>query len=141
MNVYFMAHGNLVKIGKSSDPEGRLKTLQTGAFMRVRLLAVAKIDSEAQSYEIERQLHEQFAWSRRRGEFFSLSRPLKELIAGVSAGMDVREAMSLTSKSCRKMAANAKALRARKAVTPPVAENARKRRTRLRAEARGSGGG
>lgn len=136
MSVYFLSHGDLVKIGKSSDPGARVKALQTGAFLRVRLLAVADIASNAQSYEIERQLHEQFAWSRKRGEFFAFSRPLRELIAAVAAGVDVRDAMALCSKECRRLSNKANLLRASKRTTPPVAENARARRTRLRDESR-----
>lgn len=140
MSVYFLAHGNLVKIGKSADPDARVRTLQTAAFMRLRLLAVADIASEAQSYEIERRLHEQFAWSRKRGEFFRTSAPLRELIAAVAAGMDVREAMRLTADQCRQLARRQGRLQACKAVTPPVAENTHKRRKRLRAEARAMSG-
>lgn len=140
MSVYFLGHGNLVKIGKSANPEARVRTLQTAAFMRLRLLAVAEIASEAQSYEIERQLHEQFAWSRKRGEFFRASAPLRELIAAVAAGMDVREAMARTATKCRQLANKQRRLQGCKAVTPPVAENTHKRRKRLRAEARAMGG-
>lgn len=136
MSVYFINHGSMVKIGKSSDPDSRLKTLQTGTSLRLHVLAVAEINSEAESYEIERQLHEQFAWSRKRGEFFSSSLPLRQLIAAVASGMDVRLAMKLAEKSCRKHTHGASSLRACKLITPPVAENANRRRKRLRAEAR-----
>lgn len=136
MSVYFMSHGGLVKIGKSSDPESRLKALQTAAFMRIRLLAVADIASEARSYEVERKLHEQFAWSRKRGEYFAMTRPLRNLIAAVAAGMDVCEAMSLCAKECRRMAGRAHLLKSSKLTTPPVAENSSRRRKRLREEQR-----
>ncbi len=41
MSVYFLAHGNLVKIGKAVDPNARVRTLQTAAFMRLRAEARA----------------------------------------------------------------------------------------------------
>jgi hypothetical protein len=136
MSVYFLAHGTLVKIGKSADPDARAKALQTGAFLRVRLLAVAEIGSDAQSYDIERQLHEQFGWSRKRGEFFSMSKPLRELIAAVAAGFDVRDAMRLSAPECRRLSNAAHLLRSSKQTTPPVAVNARARRKQSRAAAR-----
>lgn len=136
MSVYFLSHGNSVKVGKSADPESRVRALQTGAFMKLRLLAVAVIPSDLQSFEIERQIHDQFAWSRRRGEFFSTSRPLQRLIAAVASGMDVRDALEATAKECRVLTNKAKMLQGCKAITPPVTENAHKRRKRLRSEAR-----
>lgn len=135
MSIYFLSHGNRVKIGKSSNPESRVRTLQTGAFIRLRLLAVAKIESDAQSFEIERQLHEQFGWSRHRGEFFTLTKPLREVIAAVAAGMDIRDAIKASAPECKKLSRKKNRLNGCKAITPPVPENRRKRRRREEAEA------
>lgn len=140
MSVYFLAQGRLVKIGKSSNPIERVKSLQTGAFLRLRLLAVAEITSDAQSYEIERRLHEQFSWSRKRGEFFAVTRPLNDLIAAVASGMSVVDAMALTANECRRLANKVGRLDGCKAITPPVVENSARRRKRLRTEARTASG-
>lgn len=135
MSIYFLSHGNRVKIGKSSNPESRVRSLQTGAFIKLRLLAVAEIASDAQSFEIERRLHDQFAWSRQRGEFFTLTKPLREVIAAVAAGMNINDAIAASAKECRQLENKAKRLRGCKAITPPVHENARKRRRREMTEA------
>lgn len=139
VNVYFIAQGTLIKIGKSACPASRLKQLQTGTGVRLQLLATANVASDAAAYEVERRLHQLFAWSRRRGEFFSSSMPLRQLIAAVASGTDVHSAMALAEKSCRKRTNKSKALIGCKATTPPVLENSAKRRKRIRAELRMSG--
>ena len=137
VSVYFAQCDRMIKIGKSRNPASRIQSLQTGSFMRVRMLAVAAIESDAASFEIERRLHEQFAWSRRRGEFFKVTPPLQKVIAAVAAGFDVRQALAETEIECRQLSAKTSRLDRCKELTPPVTENAARRRKRLRAEQRG----
>ena len=139
MSVYFLRSGGLVKIGKASDPAARVRALQTASPIRLTLLAVAPIQSDAQSYEIERRLHEMFAWSRKRGEFFDLSVPLRQLIAAVAAGVGIEQAMADCQSLCARRTKKRVALVKSKLTTPPVAENAARRRKRLRAEQRAEG--
>lgn len=102
MSVYFISNGPLIKIGKSKDPEARVRALQTGSGERLRLLAVAEIASERESTEVESSLHVMFGWCRRHGEFFSATAPLRQLIAAVAAGVPVKPAMALADKACVK---------------------------------------
>ena len=65
MKTYFIQRGKNgpIKIGKSKDPEARLKELQTASDEELHLLAVV-------SGDIEKQLHEHFKNFRIRGEWF-----------------------------------------------------------------------
>lgn len=68
----------VVKIGIAEDPERRLARLQTAHHDRLYLLAVIPTD-EARTLEAE--LHERFASSRRRGEWFEITPELRAWLA------------------------------------------------------------
>lgn len=67
MNTYFIYSPKLeaVKIGKSVDPEKRLRTIKNGNPDELRLLGVINDDKE-------KELHDRFAEYRTKGEWFSL---------------------------------------------------------------------
>jgi hypothetical protein len=64
--VYFIG-GDIgaIKIGAAHDPAARLKTLQCGSPIPIRLLAIAD-----GCHEVEREYHRQFAAHRLHGEWF-----------------------------------------------------------------------
>lgn len=75
MKTYFIqaVDSGHIKIGRSENPEGRMKDIQTSNHENLKLLAVADNDIEA-------ELHEKFSRSRIRGEWFTPSKDLLEYI-------------------------------------------------------------
>lgn len=70
--AYLITPGwDLVKIGHSGAPEGRLSELQVGSADPLRIAHKWRCDREAAKH-LERQLHHAFAWARKRGEWFSI---------------------------------------------------------------------
>jgi transcriptional regulator with XRE-family HTH domain len=70
MSVYFIETigADAVKIGQAIDPRSRLVELQSSNHLPLRLIKT--VDG---SYDVERALHERFAASRIRGEWYRLS--------------------------------------------------------------------
>lgn len=69
--VYFIrAENGLVKVGRSSNVENRLRGLLTGSPIILTLTHVIETDRHK---EVEYALHQRFAAQRRRGEWFELS--------------------------------------------------------------------
>lgn len=69
--LYFIQIGfGSVKVGVSSNPESRLKTLQTGCSKPLRLLVSIPFDSRKEAFALEKQLHEKYDHLRCRGEWF-----------------------------------------------------------------------
>lgn len=75
--AYFIESGmtGLIKIGRSVNPESRLKSLQTASPDKLTLLKV--IPEQVVS---ESELHERFAHLRRQGEWFESSEEIREFI-------------------------------------------------------------
>lgn len=75
--AYFIESGvtGLIKIGRSVDPESRLKALQTASPDKLTLLKV--IPEQVVS---ESELHERFSHLRRQGEWFESSEEIREFI-------------------------------------------------------------
>ena len=73
MKVYFIQSGKKgpVKIGVSSDPIERMKTMQTGNPENLKLIAELICKSKKHAYEIEYKLHKRFKWAKKRGEWFN----------------------------------------------------------------------
>lgn len=69
--------GGHFKIGKSVNPESRLKTLQTGRADKLRIVKLIKGDVEA-------KLHQQFAHLREGGEWFKCDPILEAFIQETS---------------------------------------------------------
>ena len=63
--TYFISNGIYVKIGKTQDVAARLKSLQTGSPVPLRLLGYVSGDRE-------QEFHHKYANHRLRGEWFSL---------------------------------------------------------------------
>jgi hypothetical protein len=68
MPVYFIQGGGLTKVGYASSPEGRLRGLQTGSPVSLRLVRV--LDGTDRH---EKDLHLQFARHHSHGEWFRLT--------------------------------------------------------------------
>lgn len=75
--VYFIqgVYGGAIKIGKSKDPEMRLKALQTGYPDTLRILLLIPGYTK-----IEQQLHEEFEQYRLNGEWFKPEKPILDKI-------------------------------------------------------------
>jgi hypothetical protein len=71
--TYFVASHNAVKIGKSSRPNARIKTLQTAHPIALRTLLVLEGDRE-------QEFHIRFARHRKMGEWFVLSDEILDFI-------------------------------------------------------------
>lgn len=68
--VYVVKSGETYKIGKSKDPENRLKTLQTGASHKFEVVAMIETpDCDT----LEKQFHKCFIHKRTHGEWFNLT--------------------------------------------------------------------
>lgn len=81
MTVYFISDDTLVKIGYTDgSARERLAALQTGNGNPLRVLA----ECPKWGIEKERELHQQFASDRVRGEWFNLSPDLIKLINGLN---------------------------------------------------------
>lgn len=75
--VYFILNpvADLVKIGISEDPAVRLVALQANTPHKLSLLGIVPGGAEK-----EKELHKQFADFRVRGEWFSFSREIQDLV-------------------------------------------------------------
>ena len=79
--VYFIgSESGPIKIGKAVSPEQRLKTLQTGHFERLTILATAE-----GGYEAEGAYHKRFAEHRKSGEWFTRCPEIEAEIARLNA--------------------------------------------------------
>ena len=76
--LYFVQKGGAgpIKIGVSSDVDGRIRQLSTGSDERIRLLAAIEQTEEVN----ERALHAKFAGFRKNGEWFEPCGELLEFI-------------------------------------------------------------
>jgi hypothetical protein len=79
MYVYFIqAFGEQdlqrIKIGMSDDPQDRLRKLQTGSPVKLKLLGSVRCKSRQHAAQVEKLAHGIFEKQRRRGEWFHLSR-------------------------------------------------------------------
>ena len=88
-HIYFLHDRTTgtIKIGASSDPESRMKTLQA---MMPNDLVPLRYVKVLDGFEVERQLHEKFTAIRVRGEWFKAT---PELLAFAQTG-DVGSAVS-----------------------------------------------
>ena len=73
MYVYFVRAGSTgpIKIGVARNVESRLKALQIGNHLELRLVAVMECRDRADAYSKEAQFHKIFKEKRIRGEWFS----------------------------------------------------------------------
>jgi predicted GIY-YIG superfamily endonuclease len=78
--VYFIQRQySHIKIGVSSNPEKRLRTLQTGSSIPLRLIATFPCESRSEAFLLEKYFHENYAHLQVKGEWFKriLIRELK----------------------------------------------------------------
>jgi hypothetical protein len=73
MKTYLIGAGQMVKIGRSRDPERRLRKLQTGSPSILRLLVVLDGDHEE-------TLHKRFQAEHIQREWFTLSSRIREFV-------------------------------------------------------------
>lgn len=68
--LYFIASGNYIKIGHSSQPLNRLESFQTGNPKDCRMLLTLAVENAKQ---VEGLLHERLAFCHVKGEWFQTS--------------------------------------------------------------------
>ncbi len=71
--VYLMKSNNMIKIGHSKDPKGRLNGLKTGNPLAINLVKVLKCETESVASLVESTLHEKYKPRRVRGEWYMLT--------------------------------------------------------------------
>jgi hypothetical protein len=75
MDLYFILHGNFVKIGQAVDPNKRLTELQVGTPEKLKILAIIpKMGS------VERFCHKKFKHLHSRGEWFKYTEEIDSFI-------------------------------------------------------------
>jgi hypothetical protein len=79
--IYFIRSGDVVKIGRATDPLARLRTLQTSHYEPIVLLAA--VPGHAL---LEPAIHARFAHLRTQGEWFTLDDELARFINHVKKG-------------------------------------------------------
>lgn len=86
--IYVITCGSeFLKVGVAVDPSKRLKELQTGAPLRLRLYQAIKIDTAKLAYKYEKAVHRQLAPFATAGEWFKVAPPIAvEAITFVIAG-------------------------------------------------------
>lgn len=69
-----------VKIGWAVNPRDRLKNLQTGNSLELRLLHFERIGSKRAAARVERWLHQEFGGHRIRGEWFRFTGSVRYMV-------------------------------------------------------------
>lgn len=83
--IYFIrSYNKFIKIGRSIDPSGRVKGLQTGSPIKLHVKAVLPGD-----FKTEKGLHELFSHLRANGEWFRYTDELKWYIRAIQDNPDV----------------------------------------------------
>lgn len=103
--VYFVKSKDqigLIKIGHCSHMQDRLINLQSGNGFELSLLYHLPCKDKKEAVALEKDLHETFSYCRRRGEWFTPSRPLRNAIAFMAAGNTWNEAKKLVKKDIKR---------------------------------------
>lgn len=74
--IYFLRDGDLVKIGRSTNPTGRMRNMAIGNGRKLEMLAIMPGDHKRES-----ALHRRFHKHHIRGEWFHLAAPVLKYIA------------------------------------------------------------
>jgi hypothetical protein len=82
--VYFIRCGDSVKIGVTAAVDIRLRQLQSASPTVLSVLASIRCVNADGAYELEGQLHKQFAEHRLRGEWFAWCDPIASYVATLS---------------------------------------------------------
>jgi predicted GIY-YIG superfamily endonuclease len=70
--VYIMCAGGYAKIGVARNPQRRLETMQTGNPYVIKILALFPLNSRAEAFAYESELHNRFREYRYIGEWFHM---------------------------------------------------------------------
>lgn len=104
-SIYFLQQKDevgLIKIGRSSNIPRRLSELSVANPKPLKLLHSFECVSEKAAKHVENTLHKTFSWSKTRGEWFTPSSQLRELIAALASGMPYSVAQDLAWKASKK---------------------------------------
>ena len=74
--VYLIADDRFVKIGKANNPQKRLKELQTGNPIELKICALIPCANESKAYDLEGALHRAYRDYRLSGEWFDIKNKL-----------------------------------------------------------------
>ena len=101
--VYLITDGNYYKIGVSTDPESRLKSLQTGNPNKLEIVNTYNVSS-SDMYEMETTLHNMFKDKRVLNEWFDLEYSDIEDIKTLTGKPNSRKESKLSIVDCWKNA-------------------------------------
>lgn len=95
---------DVCKIGISTNPDKRLKQLQTGCPYKLSILAIVK----GMDYESERNLHKRYSEYRINGEWFRIRGEIKKLIGDkkenkIKPSPKVKEIPPVSDINCYRM--------------------------------------
>lgn len=71
--VYLIGYKDKLKIGKSNNPEKRLKTLQTATPEQLSIKGLIACDTEKEAFELEKLLHNDYKSCKINNEWFDSS--------------------------------------------------------------------
>lgn len=86
--VYLIQDGDLVKIGRSYNPQKRLSQLRFEKAKDMKIIVKMELDSLEDSSFLEKDLHREFSHLRVRGEWFILNDEVKQYILDITEGLD-----------------------------------------------------
>lgn len=81
--LYVISNGQAYKIGKTTDPWERLRTLQAASPCKIRLLCAVPAHAS-----LEPAIHKHFADSRLEGEWFAVSPELDAFVRACQSGLN-----------------------------------------------------
>ena len=82
MDLYFILHGDFVKIGQAIDPHKRLKELQTGAPEKLKILAIIPKKGGMEGF-----CHKKLKHLHSRGEWFKYTDEINAFIEEIRGEM------------------------------------------------------
>ena len=68
--VFLTSCGRYAKIGVTTDLERRVKSVQTGCPLEIRVKRIVVCDSRSEAYRLEKRLHQICADAHKHGEWF-----------------------------------------------------------------------
>ena len=71
-NIYAIGAGEKIKIGRSTNPKARLKSLQTSNPVKLKLLCVIPVENSGKAASLEKKLHKECREYHVIGEWFKL---------------------------------------------------------------------
>ena len=71
--VYLMSTGTHTKVGKSNNPHKRLKELQTGNPLPIKLIGIIECVTQTDTFRLEKSIHGRLADRSAVGEWFVMT--------------------------------------------------------------------